>query len=314
MPDVQCPWQLLVQCAGPRCHHFIRNVPPEHSVAYAQGNDRGMREVMGSLLEGVPGNLCQRHEAEQLATLPMRMEDSVCIPHAAWRQRFVGHRGLMLFLCSRIDFPPLPSLCQINWSLMKPRVVWGLCNMQQRHWIAVASWADLHGNNCEQEFVLRLTQSLSLASGSMAGNTTRLPFSNTTFGRRQLLPSHLLRTKPSCVLIQDQEPVQFSAGHPQDAPSLRSRVVAPERTLARICREAGAVVRTNVLLRDMNITVSARDERKVEVLASGLPLNHGAQLAVDVTSEVLSKLVGRLPPTQLELMELGSPKLAVTKR
>ena len=73
---------------------------------------------------------------------------------------------------------------------------------------------------------------------------------------------------------------------------LRSRAVAPERTLARICREAGAVVRTNLMLRDMNITVSARDERKVEVLASGLPLNHGAQLAVDVTFRSALKACG----------------------
>ena len=73
VPDLQCAWQLLVQCAGPRCHHFIRNVPPEHSVAYAQGHHRGTREVMGSLLEGLPRNLHQRHEAEQLASLPMRM-------------------------------------------------------------------------------------------------------------------------------------------------------------------------------------------------------------------------------------------------
>ena len=50
-----------------------------------------------------------------------------------------------------------------------------------------------------------------------------------------------------------------------------------------MCREAGAVVRTNVLLRDMNITVSVLDERRVDVLASGLPLNRGAQLAIDVT-------------------------------
>ena len=40
VPDLQCAWQLLVQCAGPLCHHFMRNVPPEHSVAYAQGADR----------------------------------------------------------------------------------------------------------------------------------------------------------------------------------------------------------------------------------------------------------------------------------
>ena len=76
--------------------------------------------------------------------------------------------------------------------------------------------ADLHGNNCEREFVLRLTRSLRLASGSMAGNTTRLPLSNTTFGRPWLLPSRLLRAVPTCDLIQDQEPVQFCAVHRQD--------------------------------------------------------------------------------------------------
>ena len=64
---------------------------------------------------------------------------------------------------------------------------------------------------------------------------------------------------------------------------LRTRAVAPERTLARVCREAGAIVRTNVKLRDMNIAVRADDERCIEVVASGLPLFHGAQLAVDIT-------------------------------
>ena len=34
---------------------------------------------------------------------------------------------------------------------------------------------------------------------------------------------------------------------------------------------------------DMNVAVSAMDERSIEVLASGLPLFHGAQLAIDVT-------------------------------
>ena len=52
------------------------------------------------------------------------------------------------------------------------------------------------------------------------------------------------------------------------------------------------MVRTNEMLRDMNITVSARDERKVEVLASDLPLNHGAQLAVDVTFRSALKACG----------------------
>ena len=57
---------------------------------------------------------------------------------------------------------------------------------------------------------------------------------------------------------------------------LRTRAVAPERTLARDQREAGANVRFNCLLRDMNVAVRAEDERRIEVLASGLPLFHGA--------------------------------------
>ena len=51
-----------------------------------------------------------------------------------------------------------------------------------------------------------------------------------------------------------------------------NRAVPTERILARVCREAGAVVRSNVKLRDMNVTVPIEDERAIEVLASGLPM------------------------------------------
>ena len=61
---------------------------------------------------------------------------------------------------------------------------------------------------------------------------------------------------------------------------LRTRAVAPERTWAQVLREAGANVRFNCLLREMNVAVRAEDERRIEVLASGLPLFHGAQLAL----------------------------------
>ena len=64
-------------------------------------------------------------------------------------------------------------------------------------------------------------------------------------------------------------------------PKLRS--LRPEATVAQICREAGGRVKTNVMLRDMNIAVPAADERRLEVLVSGLPVFGGSQLAVDVT-------------------------------
>ena len=49
---------------------------------------------------------------------------------------------------------------------------------------------------------------------------------------------------------------------------LRSRALPMERTLARVCREAGATVRCNCRLRDMSVTVRADNERVLEVLAS----------------------------------------------
>ena len=69
---------------------------------------------------------------------------------------------------------------------------------------------------------------------------------------------------------------------------LRTWAGPPERTMARM------------RLREMNVAVSANDERSIEVLASGLPLQHGAQLAVDVTlSDVTSRAEGTRTPKRL---------------
>ena len=64
---------------------------------------------------------------------------------------------------------------------------------------------------------------------------------------------------------------------------VKTRAGPVERVMARICREAGATVRFNALLRDvMNIGVRATD-RHIEVLAQDLSCFGSAQLAVDVT-------------------------------
>ena len=52
--------------------------------------------------------------------------------------------------------------------------------------------------------------------------------------------------------------------------------VPTEITLAWVCGEAGATVRRNVKLPDMNVHVPATHEREVEVLAAGLPIHHGS--------------------------------------
>jgi len=57
-----------------------------------------------------------------------------------------------------------------------------------------------------------------------------------------------------------------------------------ERAAARICREAGARVTTNTRLVDLNLEhLDRQDDRRIEVIANGLPLWGGNQLAVDTT-------------------------------
>ena len=61
--------------------------------------------------------------------------------------------------------------------------------------------------------------------------------------------------------------------------------------MARICREAGARVKEDQLLRDLNIVAQADDQRRIEVIANGPPFWGGKQVAIDTT--VVSALTGR---------------------
>ena len=72
-----------------------------------------------------------------------------------------------------------------------------------------------------------------------------------------------------------------------------ARGAALESAGARVCREAGARVSTNVFVRDLDIaTFNTIDSRRLEVVADGLPLFGGAQLAIDT-------MLVRHPETEL---------------
>ena len=55
-------------------------------------------------------------------------------------------------------------------------------------------------------------------------------------------------------------------------------------------------MRCNAKLRDVNVSVCATDERSIEVLASGLAMNHKAQFAVDITLRSAVTANGRACP------------------
>ena len=65
---------------------------------------------------------------------------------------------------------------------------------------------------------------------------------------------------------------------------------------------AGARVRFNVFLRDMNVNVAGTDERRiVEVLAQDLPCFGGAQLAVDITLRCVVSSAGEPHPNTTDV-------------
>ena len=71
-----------------------------------------------------------------------------------------------------------------------------------------------------------------------------------------------------------------------------------ERRCLHVCSEAGARVTTNILVRDLEIRAepNAADGRRLGVIADGLPLCGGPQLAIDTT------LVGTPPREWLAQM------------
>ena len=71
--DLQCAWQLLLQNAGPRANHTIQTFPPESSHQYALEHDAGMWRTALALLGEIPGTASEVRDAEQMATLSMRM-------------------------------------------------------------------------------------------------------------------------------------------------------------------------------------------------------------------------------------------------
>ena len=66
--------------------------------------------------------------------------------------------------------------------------------------------------------------------------------------------------------------------------------------LTRVFRELGAQVRFKAFLKDMNVGVSATDDRRIEVLAQDLPCFGGSQLAVDITLRSALRCSGEPQP------------------
>ena len=92
---------------------------------------------------------------------------------------------------------------------------------------------------------------------------------------------------------------------------LRSRGRPFERAAARVCCQAGATVQQHVLLQDLNVEPERLDERRIEVIANGLPFWNGTQVAVDTT--LVAQLTSAGAPRRIRGRNAGAA-LQVARR
>ena len=341
VPDLQCEWQILLQCAGPRCHHMLRTLPPTQSREYAEEHDAGMHRTM----EVRHASHDQTIDAGgKLATLPMRLgrlglrSAQRVAPGAFWASwadalhmiherlpavaRTITHKlnnevegdgclGELKSAAALLDhhgFVGRPEWEQLQMGVRPPPANIVEPGEWPHGWQYYASSASEHF--FRRTVVLSQTGAANQAhlrshsghgpSFALSGTPTKPEFRvephhfRTLVLERMKLPLHVAEAKCECGAELDRLG-RHRAACPMSG-RLRTRALGPERSLARICRQAGATVRCNAKLRDMDIAVSAEDERAIEVLALGLPLHHVAQLAVDVTLRCALKANGEAHP------------------
>ena len=330
VPDLQAAWQILLHCAGPRCHHMLRTLPPSESEEYARAHDVGMARVMDRLL-ALPGDPHEQEVALNLASLPMRMgglglrRALRMAPATYWSSwadalHMIDQRlpEVAATVIRKLTAEEDPGGCfqelrdataqldregfigRPHWHELRtgirPRAIVDSEPGEWPHgWQHYASSSSEHSfrknvvlnQSCAADQAHFRSHSGPGASEALSTCPSKPEFRieaelfRTIILERLRLPLQVSEARCECGAILDREGRHRAAC--ARSGRLKTRALAPERTLARVCREAGATVRYNARLRDMNVAVTAQDDRAVEVLASGLPLFFGAQLAVDIT-------------------------------
>ena len=199
VPDLQCAWQVLLQCAGPRCHHFLRTVPDSEKGTHGVGHDRGMMQATERLLGGFTGGSDQQARACQIASLPMRLG------------------GLGIDVGDRMSQAAYWASCADALHMTQQRLP-----QLAEHFVTALS-GDPLGEGCWTTRVSTARHGLSLCqiarslvTGSTAGSSTRLPLLNTSSGRPWFSPSRAPPTRLTSGRILDRDQVTYCWAAPQD--------------------------------------------------------------------------------------------------
>ena len=254
MGDLQSAWLILSHCASARANYLLRVVEPQAVADYARTHDDN---------ESWP----KRGHQEQCQFAIGFGPISVLQP--------IGPVGQIAFQwCLRAT---VVSLCQSwrNWRGTPTPHFGGQLQLARGHWSA--QWVlTPHPGHWNQ---MRWNQALLEEGGRrhfrhMGSETGRF------FGPKAVL---VLRSLGACAGAAVQID---SFGHHHAMQQNRGigsvRSCTREALQLEVCPEQGARVTTNVLVRDLNLPLpEATDNRRLEVVADGLPIFGGSLLTLD---------------------------------
>ncbi|OLP85284.1 Ankyrin-1 [Symbiodinium microadriaticum] len=303
LDDLQAAWRFLQSCAAPRANYLLRILPPHITADYAAAYDASVARCLAALLEQgetllPPTGVRAAHDTLRVIRtrapaaaerLLQALQGEAALPSTAAAVAAQGRLRQAGYDAPGWDAqgagPPAPDV-------QRP-------GEDSGPW-PFKGWQRLAARACDERAFETHLSELSPASralllsqaGPFAARAINVPPTHPDVTipsaqfrvlllRRLRMPLPLAPRR--CACHGQLDPLGDHRAACATSGVLSTRALPLEHAVARVCRAAGARVARNVRLADMNLDVPVADARRIEVVANGLPLWHGSQLAVDAT-------------------------------
>ena len=321
LEDLQASWLLLLFCASPRCTYLLRMCPPHITAEFANNHDFAIVACLRRLLEvdELPAPaLAIAHLPLSHGGLGLTCAATLANPAfwSSWADSLpVLQTQLPQYAAQILQHlqHPSPAIPSIQAAALEEHG-WTPPNWEElaqgnrpnpadtdpeenaprtRGWQQQATTPVHTAMSNELQAVIPPASQALLHS--QAGPFASRAFTTIPYTTEFEYPSHLFRilllrrlrlhlplSARFCRCRRPLDPLGDHRAACAQSGVLRARGGPLERAAARICREGGARVTTNTRLADIH-TLSRVDDRRIEVIANGLPMWGGSQLAVDTT-------------------------------
>ena len=272
--DVQSAWALLLHCGPAHANYFLRVIPPDRLQRYAADHDEVLWRCLCAVSD-IPEDLCTITARE--ASLSTCRQQQMPQSSSPGFKDSKCQRGMSESLARR---PPPRNIGEVErgahvggWHHeAAARLEWPFPDQLMTRSTEPGHCFYLKAAQLGMTFVVPPSHPLVRLESQLFG---------VLLLRRLRLPLPPSSRTYRCGRLLD------CFGHHRAACAqagvLGRRGFALEGAAARICREAGGRVATNIHVRDLDAPVPGNDGRRLEVVVDGPPFYGGAEMAVDTT-------------------------------